>query len=190
MERVQLIRRRRQVLAAGIPAAVFTACAPATPDDPSSGTRFSSHEAEYVIARTPSSYSAEIAFTYVNLTGVPLYIPGCRGPEPPVLEKHEDGNWTYAFRPVTLDCLSPSLRLDPGAEWTDTLVIWAGTTGSRVYPKFRVKEIPGIYRLMVPRIWDRAEGPFFHGADEDLIPRSYRVSDPFIIREVAKEPDA
>lgn len=163
-------------------AAGLAGCASALAADGSPVAVLRTHQAEYVVTRTSDAYSAEIGFTYVNRGDRPLYIPKCRVPRKPILEKLEGDRWIYAVGYFMQDCLGPSFRIDPRETWTDTLRIYAGTPDSRVIPKFNVEEVPGTYRLVLQTVWDRAEGPFLRGGEEDLLPLALRVSNPFRIR--------
>jgi hypothetical protein len=101
------------------------------------------------VRATRDAYEATIDVTFTNPTEGPVYIPTCREPNPPVLQKWEGGSWVAAYRPVVLGCLGPPVVIEAGQSYDYTYRVTASRRPN-TYPRFMVREIPGTYRLQ----WD------------------------------------
>ncbi|MEL6704413.1 MAG: hypothetical protein AAFU38_07905 [Bacteroidota bacterium] len=88
----------------------------------------------------------DVPFVAQNPTGAPLYLMGCNGPHPPVLEKYVDGTWKAAYDAVIQTCQDPPHVIPRGGERADTLRVIAFLPGQNALPTFDV-EIEGMYRL-------------------------------------------
>jgi hypothetical protein len=123
----------------GLPAAERT-------EQPLNGPAIQTDSSMYHV-RSTGGYQATIGLTYTNRTGARVYIAACHSPHPPLLEKWEDGEWVTAYHPPVPACLTPPVGIEPRQSYTYTYRIIAGLPYDDAYPKFRVSEIPGSYRL-------------------------------------------
>lgn len=102
----------------------------------------------YELRSTDQGLEAEIPFTYTNETGRTVYVVNCNKIAPPALEKQVDGEWVHAWSAVVPLCLSAPIVIGPGQMHKNTIAFFAGHPSNNVYPKFRVDEVEGIYRLV------------------------------------------
>ncbi|MFO0584707.1 MAG: hypothetical protein U0229_20740 [Anaeromyxobacter sp.] len=58
--------------------------------------------AQYEAAFSADHVEVKIPLTYTNQSGKARFLPGCKGPPAPVLEKREGARWTVAFGPIEL----------------------------------------------------------------------------------------
>jgi len=124
-----------------------------------------------------------IPFTYRNETGRTVYLPTCRGVQPPRLEKLVGDRWIVAYAPIVSFCQDVPLAIGPGDRFDYTMRIIAGMPGTTLVPRFIVSEVPGTYRVL----WEVFAGVEGNPRDpvpvKDLLPLEHRVSNPF---ELAK----
>jgi hypothetical protein len=122
-----------------------------------------------------------IPFTYRNDSNQPVYLPTCRGVQPPRLEKLVGDRWIVAYAPVVSFCQGVPASVGPRESLNYTMRIVAGMPGTTFVPRFIVSEVPGTYRVL----WE-----VFGGVDgdprrpvpvKDLLPLSRRTSNPFEI---------
>ena len=133
-----------------------------------------------VVARQPGQLGrveAEVPYAVRNTTDGPLYLTGCRPPNPPALEKLEGGEWAAVYVPVVLDCLSPAVEVAPGGVLRDTLRLFAAFPGQNTVPTFDT-DVPGTYRLR-QALYARVEDD---GLGRDLLDAERSVSNPFELR--------
>ena len=120
-----------------------------------------------------------IPFTYRNDTGQPVYLPTCRGVQPPRLEKLVGDRWIVAYAPIVSFCQGVPLTIRPGDSFTYNMRILAGMPGTTYVPRFIVSEVPGTYRVL----WEVFAGvqgdPRQPVPVKDLLPIERRVSNPF-----------
>lgn len=136
---------------------------------------------EYRVRRANDGLATEIPFSYTNETGRTVYVVNCNRIVPPVLEKSVKGEWVTAWGAAVPECLSPPIVIEPGAEYVDTLRVFAGLPANNVYPKFRVAEVEGIYRL----VWTRVVYDYDTTRPDFGEPLSLedRVSNEFLLRK-------
>lgn len=89
-----------------------------------------------------------IRMTYRNNTGKTVYLPTCRGPQPPRLQKQVGDEWVIAFAPNVLGCEGVPVAVAAGDTYDYTFRILAGMPGSNFAPRWAVSEIPGTYRVL------------------------------------------
>jgi hypothetical protein len=154
---------------------------------PSSGTEQSQGNAP-LIQTEQSNYTAEVGprtaeltirFRFTNRTGNTVYVAGCRGVDPPVLEKQLDGAWVSVYAPL-VDLCEPTVHpIKPTEVYRSAFRVLAGLPGSRVAPKLQVPEIEGTYRLVwnIYGRWRSGHAPM----PDDLLPVEQRTSNPFRI---------
>jgi hypothetical protein len=133
---------------------------------------FATGRSEYRAAQHAGEWAVDIDFTFINTTERTLYVPVCRQPHPPALEKLEGTAWVPAYSPAVLLCWEAPLEIAPGGAFTDTLHVRAGVAGGDVHPQLEVDEIAGTYRL----VWSVLRSNQAGGARERL------TSDTFTIR--------
>jgi len=130
----------------------------------------------YTIRLNGSLYetTTPIRYVYTNPTSATLYVEAtCGGYAPPSLEKFEGGTWVFAWGAAVGACKGPSITIAAGQSHNDSLSVGGGAPSSNVFPKFLVKDIPGIYRL----VWDGVAAT--PGGAE--IPLEQRVSNRFVL---------
>ena len=121
----------------------------------------------------------DIPYQTGNHTGLPVYLIGCRRPNPPILEKRAGRDWVTVYAPIVTLCLSPPFEIAPGESRFDTLHVVGFRPGQAAGPTFD-GEVAGTYRLRREIFRDLT--------DEDppigrtMLPLSQRVSNSFEIR--------
>jgi hypothetical protein len=143
------------------------------------GAPIRTDSAVYHVRTTAYAYELTIGLTYTNPSGETAYISTCKAPDPPVLEKWEDGKWVTAFAPVVLMCLGPPVVIGAGERYAYTYHVLASHRPD-TYPQFEVAEIPGTYRLVwrILGTWTPDGGQ--PGPGEEL-PLESRISNSFRI---------
>ena len=133
----------------------------------------------YHLRTAGHSHELTINLAYTNPTPGPVYIPTCREPGPPVLQKWVDGKWVTAYSPVVLLCLGPPVVIRAGEAYSYTYRVLASRSPNSI-PRLQVAEIPGRYRL----VW-HILGTWTPNGPEpglgQLLPEEQRVSNPFTV---------
>jgi hypothetical protein len=167
------------LLGLALPACSATADLPTEPlvgERPSENYALTVDRSRYRVRYSRPVFGLVINVTFTNRTSDDAWIPSCRSPNPPVLEKRENGQWVEAFVPVVLSCLGEPEVIAPGEHFRMRYEVVSGYPGSNVHPQFSVRQITGVYRLR----WD-----IFAAYDPDdpglgtLLPLDERVSPPF-----------
>jgi hypothetical protein len=124
----------------------------------------------YKVAVTSQSVKFTINYSYVNRTSRAVFLPTCRTPYRPLIEKKIEGRWVTVFQPVELMCAGPPVRIEPGEKYRDTFDVEAFLPGNNMHPEFKVdvREIEGLYRLV----------HLFSGQDQ-ILPMEERISNEF-----------
>jgi hypothetical protein len=117
--------------------------------------------------------------TYTNNTGKRVYIPTCRGPQPPRLQKEVGDSWVVAFSPNILACESAPIQVDPGDSYPYTFRILAGMPGSSFAPRWAVSEVPGTYRVLWEIVTDVIGNPSRPEATRNPLPVEQSISNTF-----------
>jgi hypothetical protein len=102
----------------------------------------------YAVNDSAGLASLTIRMTYQNATGKDVYLPTCRGPQPPRLQKQVGDAWVVAFAPNVLACEGAPITVRSGDSYAYTFRIMAGMPGSNFAPRWAVSEIPGTYRVL------------------------------------------
>ena len=126
---------------------VSTGCAAATAGSPGRAP-IETDRTVYAVDDTAGLARLTINMTYHNTTGKDVYLPTCRGPQPPRLQKEVNGNWVVAFAPNVLACEGVPITVRAGDSYDYTFRILAGMPGTNYAPRFAVSEIPGTYRIL------------------------------------------
>jgi hypothetical protein len=133
----------------------------------------------YAVDDTAGLARLTIHMTYRNTTGKDVYLPTCRGPQPPRLQKQVDGNWVIAFAPNVLACEGVPITVRAGDSYEYTFRILAGMPGTNYAPRFAVSEIPGTYRVLW-EIFQSASGNLRGpSTTRDPLPLDQEVSNTF-----------
>jgi len=102
--------------------------------------------AEYEALVFSDHVEVTIALKYTNKTKQVRYLPGCKGPPAPVMEKREGTRWIVAFAPIELLCLSyPVPEVRPGGTFEFVFPVH----GFLIYamPEWKPREVAGTYRV-------------------------------------------
>jgi hypothetical protein len=104
---------------------------------------------DYKIAVTQRSVKFAINYSYVNRTGGVVFLPSCKKPYLPSLEKKVEGRWTSAVEAVALICGGSPVRIGPGKTYKGSFDVEAFLPGNNMHPELKidVKDIEGVYRL-------------------------------------------
>lgn len=146
----------------------------------------------FVLRRVGDALHADIPFTYVNARGVPLVVPRCDAPTPPMVQWWTGAEWRSAYLAVAPACSMPPDVLAPGTRHHDTLRLRIAhgpvdAEGRLVEPHWRAPPTATVFRLLWT-VHDRAADTLSVGAGP-LVPEAARVSASFgITMDVA--PDA
>jgi len=155
-----------------------TACAAATAGS-AKGPPIQTDRPSYVVRDSNGLASLTIQMTYTNNTGHRVYIPTCRGPQPPRLQKKVGETWVVAFSPNILACETSPITVSPGDSYPYTFRIIAGMPGSSYVPRFAVSEIPGTYRVLWEIVSDVVGNPARPEATRNPLPVDQEVSNTF-----------
>lgn len=160
-----------------LPLAFTLGCAAANMG--TSGPPIQTDRTVYTVTDSANLASLTIRLTYRNNTGKPVYLPTCRGPQPPRLQKQVGDTWVVAFAPNILACEAAPIMVDAGDSYDYTWRIIAGMPGSNYAPRFSVSEIPGTYRVL----WEIFRGASSNGGrtvtTHDPLPVEQSVSNSF-----------
>ena len=133
----------------------------------------------YAVNDSAGLASLTIRMTYRNSTGKSVYLPTCRGPQPPRLQKQVGDAWVVAFAPNVLACEAAPVTVAAGDSYDYTFRILAGMPGSNFAPRWAVSEIPGTYRVL----WEIFQGttgdPRRPGTTRDPLPVEQEISNSF-----------
>jgi len=170
--------RRAWLLLAAV---VLGGCETATGPGPAGLQLIRTDQASYVLSRDPGydAYVVDIAYSYENRTGAPIYLLNCNGGFAVLLQRLEGGVWVTAWGNFVYDCLSPAIVIEPDGTYADVLHVWGAKPGVRAVPRFDVADPSGVYRMVVVNALSsfRRSPPF-----GDPIPLSQRVSNSFRLR--------
>ncbi|HZB28110.1 MAG TPA: hypothetical protein VE282_06055 [Gemmatimonadales bacterium] len=124
-----------------------------------------------------------IVLRYTNPLRGPIYLPTCRGVNPPSIEKKDNQRWLIAFSPIVLACLGPPKIIEPGRTFEFTYHVEAALPGFNVMPEFNTT-VPGTYRV----VWGGYSLWHPSGAEPGLgveLPLSVTISNEFELQESA-----
>jgi hypothetical protein len=133
----------------------------------------------YHVRTTADSHELTIGATFTNRSGATAYIPTCRTPHPPVLQKWESEQWVTVYSPPVLECLGPPVVIEAGATYEYAYRVLASRRPN-TYPRFETRHIGGLYRLR----WHILGSWTPDGPEPNLgveLPLEQRVSNTFTI---------
>jgi hypothetical protein len=104
----------------------------------------------YKVAVTQQSVKFAVNYSYANHTGGVVFLPSCKKPYRPSLEKKVESRWTPVVDSMGLECGGPPVRIGPGKTYRGSFAVEAFLPGNDRRPQLKidVKEIEGVYRLV------------------------------------------
>src|SRR5262249_19322693 len=104
----------------------------------------------YKVTVTQRAVKFAINYSYVNRTGEFVFLPSCKKPYRPLLEKKVEGRWTPVVDSMGLMCSGPPVRIGPGKTYRGSFEVEAFLPGNNMSPELKidVREIEGVYRLV------------------------------------------
>lgn len=146
-----------------------------SPEEDLSGPAITTVEEEFTATVTSERIELAIPFTFANRSDQDVYVPVCKWPHPPTLEKRVQGVWITVYSLTVLLCQDVPLTIGAGAEHHGSLFVGL-FRGTNFHPYFHPGEVGGSYRL----VWDvftRKDGRDLSG----LLPLEKRASNTFTI---------
>ena len=161
-----------------VAASATAACAAATAGSPGSPP-IATDRTVYSVDDSAGLSRLTIRMTYRNNTGKDVYLPTCRGAQPPRLQKEVNGTWVVAFAPNVLACEATPITVRAGESYAYTFRVLAGMPGTSYAPRWAVSEIPGTYRVL----WEIFTGTSSNGGrtiiTRDPLPIDQQISNTF-----------
>lgn len=157
---------------------VCSGCAAATAGSPGRAP-IETDRTVYAVDDTAGLARLTIRMTYHNTTGKDVYLPTCRGPQPPRLQKEVNGSWVVAFAPNVLACEAAPITVRAGDSYDYTFRILAGMPGTNYAPRFAVSEIPGTYRILWEIFSATTGNPVRPSTTRDPLPIDQQISNTF-----------
>jgi hypothetical protein len=107
-------------------------------------------KAAYKVTVTQRSVKFRINYSYVNRTGGVVFLPSCKKPYRPLLEKKVEDRWAPVVDSMGLMCGGPPVRIGPGKTYRGSFEVEAFLPGNDMRPELKidVREIEGVYRLV------------------------------------------
>ena len=130
----------------------------------------------YTVRADPDGYRVDIGAMFTNGTGASVYFANCNSLIVPSLEKLEGGEWVPAWYPVLPLCLSVPVEVPPGDTYDMDVQVFGGFPGNNQYPKFRVSDVEGIYRLVLHEAYSYYE---MDGESNESLSERWRISNRF-----------
>src|SRR5689334_12716142 len=143
------------------------------------GPAIQTDRTSYVVRDSGGLSSLTIQMTYTNNTGQRVYIPTCRGPQPPRLQKKVGDSWVMAYTPNVLGCEGAPIVVAPGESYPYTFRVLAGMPGSSFVPRFAVSEVPGTYRVLWEIVTEVVGNPNRPEATRNPLPVDQMISNSF-----------
>lgn len=154
------------------------ACATLNAGNPS-GPPIRTDKTVYAVNDSGGLANLTIRMTYTNNTGKPAYLPTCRGPQPPRLQKQVGDTWVVAFAPTVLACEGAPIEVAAGDSYDYTFRILAGMPGTNYAPRWAVGEIPGNYRILWEIFSDVQGNPARPVTTRNPLPPDQEISNTF-----------
>ena len=150
---------------------------------PREGLALRTDAGEYTLKHLPPFWNTRIPVSYRNPLPDTVYMVNCNGEVAMMLEKKTAEGWIPFLEPLVNLCLSPPVRIAPGAAYADTVHIGGAMPGTNSVPAFASRDVDGVYRLR----WDNVVLHYreFSQASPnwgDSIPAVHRTSNEFVLR--------
>lgn len=133
----------------------------------------------YAVSDSGGLANLTIRMTYRNNTGKAAFLPTCRGPQPPRLQKQVGDAWVVAFAPTVLACEGAPIEIAAGDSYEYTFRILAGMPGTNYAPRWAVAEIPGTYRVLWEIFSDVQGNPARPVTTRNPLPVDQEISNTF-----------
>lgn len=177
---------RRQVLVtvfaiAAIAHGVGQTSAP--PNQPSRAAPVQTDKQSYTYQVTPRHITFALRATYINRTDKPVYLAPCGEEDDSPgfsLEKRTNGAWRPVYGTVCALGAGVPVEVKPGERYSTRLEV-AGNREPNNFPCFRVKRIPGTYRLVLS-VEDADYTDIFLETQPASISKRLSVSNPFQVK--------
>jgi hypothetical protein len=157
---------------------VALGCAAATAGS-AGGPPIETDRTVYAVDDTAGLARLTIRMTYRNTTGKEVFLPTCRGPQPPRLQKQVGDTWVVAFAPNILACEAAPVIVRAGDSYAYTFHVLAGMPGTNFAPRWTVSEIPGTYRILWEIFRSTTGDPSRPSTTRDPLPVDQSISNTF-----------
>lgn len=128
----------------------------------------------YRLTRDGDTYDGRIDFEFTNRSTKDIAVANCLGGTVVGLEKLVGATWVFAYSPPLLDCLGTPIIIPAGGTYRSQLLVRPGRPGTNTEPKFSVRDVAGVYRL----VWGSLS---YVGEPTMRVPDSERTSNRFTI---------
>jgi hypothetical protein len=150
---------------------------------PREGLALRTDAGEYTLKHRPPFWDTRIPVSFRNPLPDTVYMVNCREEVAMTLEKKTAQGWVPFWEPILDLCLSPPVRIAPGAAYADTVWVGGAMPGMNSAPAFASRDLDGVYRLR----WDNVVlhyREFSAGSPNwgDSIPAVHRTSNEFVLR--------
>ena len=150
---------------------------------PPQATALRTDAGEYTLRRREPMWETHIPVTFRNPLPDTVYMVNCQQELGMTLEKKTAQGWSPFWEPVLMLCLSPPVRIAPGATYADTLWLAGAMPGANTVPAFASRDLDGVYRLR----WDNVVLHYREFSPDrpswgDSIPPAHRTSNEFVLR--------
>jgi hypothetical protein len=155
----------------------------APPNQPSRASSVQTDKQSYTYQVTPRHITFALRATYINRIDEPVYLAPCgeEGGSPGFsLEKRINGVWYPVYGTVCALGAGVPVEVKPGERYSTRFEV-AGNREPNNFPRFRVKRIPGIYRLVLS-VEDADYTDIFLETQPVSISKRLRVSNPFQVK--------
>lgn len=89
-----------------------------------------------------------VPFRYTNPGPDTMFIPFCRAPSLPVLQRWTGSDWAIVYNAYVPACAAPPVAVAPGGSIVDTLRVMGARPGGNRRPVFESWFAHGYYRLL------------------------------------------
>jgi len=132
---------------------------------------------EFQVIHTSGRMEVTIPFSYTNHTGSKVLLSHCGGDVSPTLDMRRGDEWVTAWVPIRRACGSTPIQIKKGAEYRDTLRVYAHPFGSNTHPQFLFEDIEGTYRLR----WNVAYSE--RNSEAQPLPLEFRISNEIFLKD-------
>lgn len=150
---------------------------------PREGLALRTDAGEYTLKHGPPFWDTRIPVSFRNPLPDTVYMVNCREEIAMTLEKKTAEGWIPFWQPILMLCLSPPVRIAPGAAYADTVHVSGAMPGTNSAPEFASRDLDGVYRLR----WNKVVLHYRENSPAspnrgDSIPAVHRTSNEFVLR--------